>query len=194
MVPCVTYGHVCNSCVGRRRYPPHMCCNHGLTTRHGSPLVKTDGNNRWNRGYVHCALGAPGRGPGNLASWWLVEGAETWKTVLALPNECDFAGQIRAAATAKLPHEDGAAHALVFFLWAHGKAHGLLAGGHGSAKQSPGAMLCRCCSENRDTLLPRFGSAEVANAGIQGLVRFTRVLCDIPADRRILYITTPLSP
>ena len=32
--------------------------------------IGVDGTNRWNRGYVHCALGAPGCGSTNLASWW----------------------------------------------------------------------------------------------------------------------------
>ena len=73
----------------------------------------------------------------------------------------------------------------MFFVQADGKAHVLLDGGDGFAKQSPGAMVCHCCSKNRDTVLQRFGSAEVANAGIEGTVRFTGVFRDIPADRRI---------
>ena len=56
--------------------------------------IGVDGTNRWNRGYVHCALGALGCGPTNLASWWLFEGTETWKKVFALQNECDFDGQL----------------------------------------------------------------------------------------------------
>ena len=38
-MPCVTYGRVWNSCMGRGRYPPIMYCKQVLSTRHGSPLV-----------------------------------------------------------------------------------------------------------------------------------------------------------
>ena len=147
--------------------------------------IGVDGTNRWNRGYVRCALCAPSCRPTNLASWWLFESAETWKTVFALQNECDFDGQLRAAATAKLPQDDGGVRTPLFFLRADGKAHVLLAGVDGFAKQSPGAMVCHCCSKNRDTVLRRVGNAEVANAGIEGTVRFTGVFRDIPADQRI---------
>ena len=54
--------------------------------------IGVDGTNRGNRGCVHCALRALGCGPKNLASWWFFEGAETWRTVSALQNECDFDG------------------------------------------------------------------------------------------------------
>ena len=139
-------------------------------------IVGVGGTNRWNRGYVHCALGAPGCGPTDLASWWRLEGVETWKTVFALQNQCDFDGQLRAAAIAKLPQDDEGVHASLFFLRANGKAYVLLAGGDGFAKQSPGAMVCHCCSKDRDTILGRFGSAEVASAGMAGTLRFTGVL------------------
>ena len=38
--------------------------------------IGVDGTNRWNRAYVHCAVAAPGCGPTQLASWWLLEGSE----------------------------------------------------------------------------------------------------------------------
>ena len=50
-----------------------------------------------------------------------------------------------------------------------------------------GAFVCQCCSKNDDTVLRRFGGAEVANAGIEGTVRFTGAFRVIPADRRIPY-------
>ena len=140
--------------------------------------IGVDGTNRWNCGYVHCALGAPSCGPTKLASWWLFEGAETWKTVFALQNECDFDGQLQAAATAKLPQDDARVRAPPFFL----RAYVLLAGGDGFGKQIPGAMACHCCRKNRHTVLGGFGIVEVANAGIEGRVCFTGVFRDIPAD------------
>ena len=65
--------------------------------------IGIDGTNGWNRGYVHCALDAPGCGPTNLARWWLFEGAETWTTMFTLQNECDFDGQLQTPATSKPP-------------------------------------------------------------------------------------------
>ena len=101
----------------------------------------------------------------------------------ALQSECDFAGQLRGAATAKLPQVDGGGCAPLFFLRADGKAHVLLARGDGFAKQSLGAMVCHYCSKNCDTVLRRFGSPGVANAGFEGRVPFKGVFWDIPADR-----------
>ena len=73
----------------------------------------------------------------------------------------------------------------LFFVRANGKAHVLLARGDGFAKRSPRAMVCHCCIKNRDTVLRRFGSAEVANAGIEGTVHFTGLSRDSLADRQI---------
>ena len=43
-------------------------------------------------------------------------------------------------------------------------------------------MVCHYCSKNRDTVLRRFGSAAVANAGIKGTLRFRGVFRDIPTS------------
>ena len=103
--------------------------------------IGVDGTNRWIRGCVHCALGAPDCGPTNLANWWLFVGAETWKTVFAFDKKTYFDGQLRAAATAELPHNDRGWQAPLFFLWASGKAHVLLDGGDGNGVPPRGGRL-----------------------------------------------------
>ena len=52
--------------------------------------IGVGGTNRWNHGYVYCVLGAPSFGPNDLASWSLFEGAETWRTLFTLFNECEL--------------------------------------------------------------------------------------------------------
>ena len=108
-----------------------------------------------------------------------------WATVHSVQSECDFDTQLRAATALQLPHADGVARSPLFFVWADGKAHIMLAGGDGFTKKSPGAMVCHCCGANRETVLPKFGGQEVALEGIKGHVRLTGVFRDIPEDRRV---------
>ena len=51
--------------------------------RHTWVTIGVDGTNQWNRAYVHCAMAAPGCGPTELASWWLLEGSEMWPACTA---------------------------------------------------------------------------------------------------------------
>ena len=129
--------------------------------------------------------GAPGGGPTQLASWWLFEGSEMWATVFNMQSECDFDAELRAATALQLPHVDGVARSPLFFVWADGKAHIMLAGGNGFTKKSPGAIACHCSGANGETVLRKIGGQEVAVEGIKGHVRLIGGLRDIPADRRV---------
>ena len=147
--------------------------------------IGVDGTNRWNRAYRNCEVAAPGCGPTQLASWWLLEGSEMWATVYSMQSQCDFDTQLRAATALQLPHADGVTRSPLFFVRADGKAHIMLAGGDSFTKKSPGAMVCQCCGANRETVLRKFGGQEVAVEGIKGHARLTGVFRDIPADRRV---------
>ena len=149
--------------------------------------IGVDDTNRWNRGYVHCAVTAPGCWPTQLASWWLFQGSEMWATVYSMQLECDFDTRLPAATALQLPHADGVARKPLFFVRADGKAHIMLAGGDGFTKKRPGDMVCQCCGANRETVLRKFKGQEVALEGIKGHVRLTGVFRDIPADRRVPY-------
>ena len=107
-----------------------------------------------------------------------------WATVYSMQSECDFDTQLRAARALQLPHADGVARSPLFFVWADGKAHIMLAGGDGLTKKSPGAMVCHCCGANHETVLGKFGGQEVALEGIPGHVRLTGAFRGIPTDRR----------
>ena len=102
-----------------------------------------------------------------------------------MQTECNFDAQIGAAKALRLPHADGVERRPLLFLWAHGKAHVILAGADSFAKKSPGTMVCHCCGKNRQTVPQRFAGAEVAMAGIEGQPRLTCVFRDIPLERRI---------
>ena len=106
-------------------------------------------------------------------------------TVYRMQLECDFNAQLRAAVALQLPHVDGLARNPLFFLQADGKAHNILAGGHGSTKKSPGAMACHCCSANRSAVWRTFGGQEVALERNNGRTHVTAVFRDTPSDRRI---------
>ena len=147
--------------------------------------VGVDGTNRWNQAYVYCAVAAPGRGPTQLAGWWLLEGSEMWATMYTMQSESDFDTQLRAATDLELLHADGVAPGHLFFVRVDGKAHIMLAGGDGFTKKSPGAMVCQCCGANHETALRKLGGQEVALKGIKGHVRLTEVFPDIAADRRV---------
>ena len=108
-----------------------------------------------------------------------------WAVVWSMQSEFDFDTQLRAATAVQLPHADGVARSPLFFVQADGKAHIMPAGGDGFTKKSPGAMVCRCCGTNRETILRPFGGQEVAVEGIKGHVRPTGVFRDIAADRRV---------
>ena len=69
--------------------------------------IGVDGTNRWNRGYVHCAVVGLWSRPKDVTSWWLFEGSEQWATVYRMQTECNFDAQIQAAQALRLPHADG---------------------------------------------------------------------------------------
>ena len=85
-----------------------------------------------------------------------------------MQTECNFDALIRAAQALRLPHADGVERQPLPFLWADGKAHVILAGADSFTKKSPGAMACHCCGKHRQTVLQRFGGAEVAMPAIEG--------------------------
>ena len=136
------------------------------------------------------AVAAPGCGLKQLASWWLFEGSEMWATFYSMQSECDFDTQLRAARALQLPDADGVACSPLFFVRADGKAHIMLAGGDSFTKKSPGAMVCRCCGANRETVLRKFGGQEVALEGIKGHVRLTRVFRDTAAKGQNVCVCT----
>ena len=108
-----------------------------------------------------------------------------WAMMYIMQSDCDFDTKLRAATALQLPQSDGVACSPPFFVWADGKAHIMLAGGDSFTKKSPGAMVCRCCGANCETVFLMFGGQEVVLQGIKGHARLTWVSCDIPADPRV---------
>ena len=162
---------------------PHAMQTGG--SRYTLLTIGVHGTNRWNRGYVHCAVAGWWSGPNDLANWWLFEGSDQWPTVCRMQTECNVDSQLRAAQALRLPHADGVERQPLLFLRADGKAHLILVGGECFTKKSLGGMVRHCCGKNREAVLHRFGAAEVAMAGIEGRSRLTGVFHDIPLGRRI---------
>ena len=73
----------------------------------------------------------------------------------------------------------------LLFLRSNGKACVILAGWGIFSKKNPVAMVCHYYGKNRETVLQRFGGAQVAIAGTKGQPRLTGVCRNIPAERRL---------
>ena len=145
--------------------------------------IGVDGTNRWNRGYVHCALGAPRCGPTNLASGGCLKVRRHGRWCLPCRMNVTLTDNYE-------PRQQQNCHRMMdgcvplYFSYAQMARHMCCLLGVMALQSKARGQWCATAAANKhDTVLRRFGNAEVTNAGIEGTVRFTGVFRDIPADR-----------
>ena len=103
--------------------------------------IAVDGTSRHEALYVHCTLGGTSS-PGQLASWWQIEGSEEWATLYAAAQEVDFDQQVGDASKAVFQHTGASDRETLFFLCADGKAQILMANCKNWKAEAPQALVC----------------------------------------------------
>ena len=138
--------------------------------------IAVDGTTRWETGYVHCAVQAPGSTCNTLSSWWLMRSAETWECVYGAAQDHDFDGQLLRAQHVQVVDTKGEEREPHFCLLSDGKGQVLLAGCNAWTTEGEDGCVCWCCQQSRPAILRGFGLPATILAALAQSIRLTGVM------------------
>ena len=150
--------------------------------------VAMDGTNRWSSSYIHCTVSPAFQKDQDLASWWVVKGAEKWKALRTVAQEMNASEQLARAGQKGQVYltEEDRMEEILFFLLGDGKGQTCMAGCSGFSATAENGCVCHVCGESGPAINEAFGGWDrVAQRAFALGLPFTAVMEFIPPEQRV---------